>query len=610
MATSPATDINTAAAMPLDGIVLAEELLDLAERAQAYTNAAGVAIALRRGNDLLVRTTTGVAPEVGTTIPASDGLIAECLTSRKPQCCRDLDSDSRVGPAFRAMKVRSLIVIPIPGQPQPRGILAVIAPLPNAFQPTHTAILMTLSDIISSKLAARETPLDVEFDVLGDVAPPAPTPEPVLVVPDIEMAAPASPQASPALIVVAEKQTPDAEPATEAPADLSAADSAPTSPATKPLVPPALLQPAPLPLVEDKKVEADPALLSPTEDPFHFTAKKPSPISVAPARASEVKVDSKTTPPVAAVPSRPDIVPAKIATTQAATPVRPKVSSKPTPPVAAILSRPDTMLAKVATAQAVSPAAAQFAPASERPLGSLFETEPLVSGTLRFVLPGIAAAALLIVAVFLWPNKSKPTGVPAFATPPAAATAIAQATSPEPQPVMNSVPAASSQPVAKHVVEQREQAKPSKVADAPLDNPPRAVMEIAPAQPKTKPEASADVSAPKLVLGSTEPAMPILSKPNVALPAPPKSELVPATLVSRTAPVYPQLARQLGVSGIVAMNVIISRDGTIKTVKVLNGAMQLRAAAVEAVRQWRYKPATLNGTPVETSADVQVNFTR
>ena len=151
----PAADLHSPSGLPLEGILLAEELLDLAERAQAYTNAAGVAIALRRGQELLVRTSTGAAPEVGSIIPMSDGFITDCLKSRRPLCCRDTESDSRVGPLFRAMKTRSLIAIPICEHRDAKGVMMVIAPLPNAFQPTHTAILMTLSDIIASKLAAR-----------------------------------------------------------------------------------------------------------------------------------------------------------------------------------------------------------------------------------------------------------------------------------------------------------------------------------------------------------------------------------------------------------------------------------------------------------------------
>jgi hypothetical protein len=78
MATTPASEFHSPS---YDGILLAEELLDLAERAQAYTNAAGIALALRRGQDLLVRTSTGCAPDVGSIIPTDhvDGIRISVL---------------------------------------------------------------------------------------------------------------------------------------------------------------------------------------------------------------------------------------------------------------------------------------------------------------------------------------------------------------------------------------------------------------------------------------------------------------------------------------------------------------------------------------------------
>ena len=58
------------------------------------------------------------------------------------------------------------------------------------------------------------------------------------------------------------------------------------------------------------------------------------------------------------------------------------------------------------------------------------------------------------------------------------------------------------------------------------------------------------------------------------------------------------------------MNVTISPKGTVTAVQVISGAPQLRQAAVSAVRQWRYKPAMLNGQPAESAAEVQINFLR
>jgi TonB family protein len=74
-------------------------------------------------------------------------------------------------------------------------------------------------------------------------------------------------------------------------------------------------------------------------------------------------------------------------------------------------------------------------------------------------------------------------------------------------------------------------------------------------------------------------------------------------------PGYPLLARQMKVQGSVILQALIGRDGTIQNLHVLSGPPILAAAAQEAVRQWRFKPHYLNNEPVETQADITVNFT-
>jgi periplasmic protein TonB len=58
------------------------------------------------------------------------------------------------------------------------------------------------------------------------------------------------------------------------------------------------------------------------------------------------------------------------------------------------------------------------------------------------------------------------------------------------------------------------------------------------------------------------------------------------------------------------MSVSISPQGSVTAVRVISGPPQLREAAISAVRQWKYKPAMLNGQPAESAAEVQINFTR
>lgn len=73
-------------------------------------------------------------------------------------------------------------------------------------------------------------------------------------------------------------------------------------------------------------------------------------------------------------------------------------------------------------------------------------------------------------------------------------------------------------------------------------------------------------------------------------------------------PPYPQIAKMAHVSGTVVLHAIIAENGTIQELQVLSGPTLLRQAALEAVRQWRYQPTTLNGQAVKVDTTIQVIF--
>jgi protein TonB len=74
-------------------------------------------------------------------------------------------------------------------------------------------------------------------------------------------------------------------------------------------------------------------------------------------------------------------------------------------------------------------------------------------------------------------------------------------------------------------------------------------------------------------------------------------------------PSYPPLAKQARIQGVVRLNAVIGKDGTIQDLKAASGHPLLVPAALEAVRQWLYKPTLLNGEPVEVVTVIDVNFT-
>ncbi len=80
-------------------------------------------------------------------------------------------------------------------------------------------------------------------------------------------------------------------------------------------------------------------------------------------------------------------------------------------------------------------------------------------------------------------------------------------------------------------------------------------------------------------------------------------------LIRRVQPNYPPLARQARIQGTVLLQAEISKDGTIENLRLISGHPMLAPAAIEAVKQWRYKPYILNGEPVEVETQITVNFT-
>jgi protein TonB len=73
-------------------------------------------------------------------------------------------------------------------------------------------------------------------------------------------------------------------------------------------------------------------------------------------------------------------------------------------------------------------------------------------------------------------------------------------------------------------------------------------------------------------------------------------------------PLYPPIAKVTRTQGTVRIQASIGRDGSIRNLQLISGPPLLVAAAIEAVRQWRYKPTLLNGEPVEVITEIAVNF--
>ncbi len=143
---------------------------------------------------------------------------------------------------------------------------------------------------------------------------------------------------------------------------------------------------------------------------------------------------------------------------------------------------------------------------------------------------------------------------------------------------------------------------------------------VRPAQPATAPNATAAVAV------TTRPGMPA-PPATPAMPPPAQTEVLWMRLgeywwggvrvdpaeqetrrVKEVKPVYPDVARQAGIEGMVSLKVVINEEGAVERVDVLSGEQALRQAAVTAVSQWRYKPFLPQGNPVRVVTTVNVDF--
>jgi periplasmic protein TonB len=110
------------------------------------------------------------------------------------------------------------------------------------------------------------------------------------------------------------------------------------------------------------------------------------------------------------------------------------------------------------------------------------------------------------------------------------------------------------------------------------------------------------------VVGSVGDFVTAVAPPVIKTPHPPVSVMMQGNLIDRIQPNYPPIARAVGVQGQVILRAIISRQGTIANLQVVSGHPMLVKAAVDAVKQWRYRPYVLNGQPVEVETQITVNF--
>ncbi len=322
-------------------------------------------------------------------------------------------------------------------------------------------------------------------------------------------------------------------------------------------------------------------------------APAPQPVAVAPARPAAAPVVTNT-PKADTMAALPSIV------TESAP------LAKPLPELLCPGEDP-RQYGSLKSAKSLEPKPTYTAAEAYRPAGGS-----------RIKAPAIAAAAVILLAVGfgIWHYSKAPAASPQAQTraaepPPTPAPVVTTTTVPV-EASKSVVPAATPAAVASKVVPEKkpteakaETAKAVPAAEAPQQQAEQPAMLIQTA----KHTEAAPAPAPMLAVATPE-KMPDLGTPK--LPAASllvkRTTATPPVVLHQVAPVYPEIARHAGTSGDVRMQVTISATGKVSNVKVIDGYPVLRQAASSAVSQWQYRPATLDGKPVESTMEVVVKF--
>ena len=515
MATQASDTANNTASKRARG-ASPDDLAVVAQRAQAFTNASGVAIALSEGNvdEIVCRARSGAsAPEVGAALRVDGTFTGLCIQSGKELRCDDCETDTRVDTAaIRALGIRSMVVTPIREENRVVGVLAAFAPTPHAFTITHVAVLKTMGDQISTLLQKERR---------------------------------------------AREENPQAEVPRPAPPVISAKPAITATPA--PVVPPAVV----------------------------IKPSTPAPRAVAPAVS---KVEPIKSMPVEVVPLATPPKAEKRAE------VAPRANFGTFDSVAGEEKKPGGRSMMIgAAAVLVIAAAATFA-------------------FLQMRKPGSAAPQHTQEAVNVPPVQ--PAGAPSSGSQP-----VSSGTNGTSSPAVTAIPATkpatesdARKTASKAVAERTSNAQADKPAPAEKSTAIATLTSSGPSRITQNQTQQAPEVAPSFTVagGSMQAPLSNLARP-VATSTPSaaaieQSQLEPLQLVRGATPIYPALAKARNITGTVVIQGTVGKDGKVSNLEFVSGPPVFKDAAFEAVRQYQFKPAKLNGHPIEQVTQVRLNF--
>lgn len=520
-------------------------LQTLVETVVELTRSNGGALALGTTDEMMCRASSGLAPEVGVRISSSSALSSECIHTGKVVHCEDTETDLRVDKEIcRELNLRSLLIMPILHKGEVHGLLEIFSPHPKAFNAQHQALLQELADFAAEMYATS-----------------LPTAEPL------------ASQAQPAPSKTVPPNSTTTEPTkTATPAASSSAPFVAT-----PAPPKIVVKPAP------------PVMPAHATPPASTPAFSGAAASAAPAKSSPVPQIKPTVPvtrPV--VPSGRIKKDATVVSGKNGTGAAPaKIETKPLP----VAMTPD-----------ISETEAEVETASPH--------------TRRSVIAVLLVVAVLIsLAALGWWYGVRVSRQTAPPPAPQQIAAPPQTNSSAPLPsATGTSPTTTSTTTAQSANRTRDTETKVEAEDTVRQH-----GKTSTTASSTPIVISSGQSAKREETPIVAPAVTNLpanaSLGNVNLPGftstpalRAASNVTGGQLLQRVEPTYPAFARTQRYQGDVVLAVKITKTGTVENIRRVSGNPMLSAAAIEAVKRWKYEPYRLNGQAQEIDTTVTVKF--
>ncbi|MFI5116232.1 MAG: TonB family protein [Terriglobales bacterium] len=296
------------------------------------------------------------------------------------------------------------------------------------------------------------------------------------------------------------------------------------------------------------------------------------------------------------------------------------------PPVTTEVFREASAVAAIPNHQVESPFTAEiFRETSATPTTTSdirTRVQELFEGKSRMLLAVAAVLVLIVLGALMWRshrNHVRSALVSASESKTPGLTPSNPGNKLQDQPVM----ASDSNPPADKQSKPKDQSAASKPTtpaglEKPASKPDNAVLQppLTVAKNEARKEEAKPVEAvvaPVLGLSGKVPGSLVSSiptaQPKLAPTVQVSSGVAQGLLVHQVTPRYPAQARQARVQGTVVLQALIGKDGSVRNLHALSGPPMLTQAAVDAVKQWKYKPYYLDGQPVEAETQINVKFT-